>query len=91
LYEISVKAIGGGGKWPVGKDDLSLQPDRIFVLLPYRNFEDLNTNPEAFVMPALTVEALKRDWFSQYAVYLTNQEWRQKLEPYRDAWDQYIV
>jgi hypothetical protein len=47
--------------------------------------------PEVFVLPAPVVERLKREWFGQYALYFTNEEFRQKLEPHRDAWDKHII
>jgi hypothetical protein len=58
LYEVSVKAVCGGGKWPVGTDDHSLHPNRVFVFLHYRSFGEIYSNPDVFVVPAIEVEKM---------------------------------
>lgn len=87
LYEVSVKAIQGGGKWGVGTEDYSNRGNLIFVLLYYKSFSDISTVPESFVLPAEDVEKLKRGWHNNsFAVFYYKDD-RQKLEPYRNAWD----
>lgn len=83
---ISVKTIRGGGKWGVGTEDLSLKKNLFFVLLFYRDFSNVTTRPEVFVIPAPDVEKMKMDWLKSCAVYCSNEEQRQKLSPYKEAW-----
>ena len=42
LRDISVKAVCGGGKWGVSADDESACKHRIYVLLLYRDFDNVN-------------------------------------------------
>ncbi len=85
---ISVKTIRGGGKWGVGVEDLSRRENLFFVFLFYRDFTNVTTRPEVFVIPASYVEKMKKDWFKpSFAVYFSNEEQRQKLAPYKEAWD----
>jgi hypothetical protein len=84
---ISVKTIRGGGKWGVGVEDLSRTKNLFFVFLFYRDFTNVTTRPEVFVIPASNVEKMKKDWFKSFAVYCSNEEQRQKLAPYKDAWN----
>ena len=52
-YEISVKAIHGGGKWGIGKkdEDYSNRKNLVFVLLHYKQFKDLSELPIVRVIP----------------------------------------
>lgn len=61
---INVKSVRAGGKWSVGHADLSGDKDLIFVFLLYRDFDDLNTNPDVWVMSAEDVNSRKRDWLN---------------------------
>lgn len=85
--QISVKTIRGGGKWGVGVEDLSSTKNLFFVFLFYHDFANVTTRPEVFVIPSSAVEEMKKDWFKpSFAVYCSNEEQRQKLDPYKDAW-----
>lgn len=87
IKTISVKAIRGGGKWPVGKADLSKQKNLVFVFLLYRKFTDVLTDPEVWVMPARDVEVRKNKWFDGYGIYYSHTKYGvPDLEAYRDAW-----
>ena len=86
LYEVSVKAIRGGGKWGIGTTDYSKHTDLVFVLLHYKNFEDISALPEIWVIPAKDAEKLKNPWFESYAIYCSNKEHREKIDKYRNAW-----
>ena len=83
---ISVKTVRGGGKWGVGMDDLSQQRDLFFVFLRYSNFNDVTTQPDAFIVPAAEVEKRKEPWFDSFAVYYSNEERRKRLKRFRNAW-----
>lgn len=84
---VSVKSIRGGGKWPVDAEDVSGKRELVYVLLLYRGFEDVTTNPEVFVMPARDVQKLKRPWFNKQAVYYSHRKHAPRnLERYRNAW-----
>src|SRR5271155_3491563 len=72
VCKVSVKAICGGEKWGVGTYDYSKSRDLFFVLLLYKAFEQVETQPVAYIVPARKVERLKRQWFDQYAVYLSH-------------------
>lgn len=89
LYEVDVKAIRGGGKWGIGNHDYSMYPNLVFVLLHYREFEDLRVLPEAWVVPAIEAEKIKLPWHNQYGLYIYKEHQR-LLEQYRDAW-QYLA
>jgi hypothetical protein len=91
LLEVSVKSVCGGGKWGVGNKDLSARDNRVFVFLHFKSFNDVTRPPEAFVIPAPAVQQLKEEWFHQFAVYFSNQERRERLEEYRDAWARFFV
>lgn len=86
LYEVSVKAIRGGGKWGIGKTDYSKHKNLVFVLLHYKKFDEISSLPEVWVIPAREAEKLKNSWFENFAVYCSNKEHREKIEKYRDAW-----
>jgi hypothetical protein len=87
LKTVSVKAVRGGGKWPVGNDDTSRRPDLIFVLLLYKDFENVTTDPEVWVMPASAVQSRKEPWFEGSAIYYSHKELTPKdLEDYKNAW-----
>jgi len=89
-YEVSVKAIRGGTKWGIGKEDYSARKDLVFVLLLYKDFENVAEPPETWVIPARKAEQLKKKWHPGiYAIYRSPAE-RDKLEPYRDAWQKYL-
>lgn len=87
LKTVSVKAVRGGSKWPVDKDDISHKQELIFVLLLYKNFEKVTTDPEVWVMPAPDVQARKKPWFERSAIYYSHKEHTPKdLEHFKDAW-----
>ena len=89
-YEVSVKAIRGGTKWPIGKESYSDQEDLVFVLLLYEDFENLARPPETWVIPAAQAEQLKRKWEGgTYAIY-RSPAGRHRLEPYKEAWQEYL-
>ena len=85
--KISVKAVRGGGKWGVGDEDLTKNKHLFFAFLHYKDFEDVTTRPEVFIVPARDVQKIKEVWFNSFAVYFSNNERRKKLEKYRDAWN----
>jgi hypothetical protein len=84
--EISVKAISGGGKWPVSAENEARMPDRIYVLLLYRNFSDPSAQAECWVIPAPVAQRLKDRWFKKKAIYCSNKQNRARLAKYKDAW-----
>lgn len=89
-YEVSVKAIRGGTKWGIGKEDYSDREDLVFVLLLYENFQNAIQPPETWVIPAIEAEKLKMPWHPGiYAIYRSPAE-RHKLEPYKEAWQKYL-
>jgi len=83
---ISVKTVRGGGKWPVGNSDWKKEQDMFFIFLYYCDFGNVATRPEVFIVPAPDVQKLKESWFDSFALYFSNQERLERLEPYRDAW-----
>lgn len=85
--KISVKTVRGGGKWGVGTEDLSKNKKLFFIFLHYKNFDDVTTRPDVFIVPARDVQKIKEDWFNSFAVYFSNSERRERLEKYRDAWN----
>jgi hypothetical protein len=91
LLEVSVKAVRGGGKWGVGKGDLTTRVNLFFVFLYFKDFRDVSRSPAVFVIPASDVERLKEPWLKQYAVYFANRKQRERLESYKDAWANYFV
>lgn len=87
LKTVSVKAVRGGGKWPVDKDDISHEQDLIFVLLLYKDFENVITDPEVWVMPAPEVQARKNPWFEKAAIYYSHKEHTPNdLKDFKNAW-----
>jgi len=87
LYEISVKAIRGGGKWNIGKEDVSNRENLIYILLHYKKFDSIETQPEVWVIPADKAEKIKETWFDKFAIYCSNKERRKGLGKYKDAWE----
>jgi hypothetical protein len=49
---VSVKATTNGGKWTIGRDDLSGEDDMIFVFLRYKEFTDSYSPPDVYIVPA---------------------------------------
>lgn len=88
LFQISVTAIQGGGKWGIGAMDYSSEVDLIFVMMLYRRFDDLQSQPEVWVMPVQAVMQLRKPWLKGgFAIYCGNAEQREKIEQYRNRWD----
>jgi len=86
LIEVSVKTVRGGGKWPIGNDELSERNRLIFVLLHYTDFSNVRTQPDAFVIPAPSVAKLREPWFQSQAVYFSNTKRRDRIKAFKDAW-----
>ena len=87
IKTVSVKAVRAGGKWPVGKSDLSHKSNMVFIFLLYKKFSDARTDPEVWVMPAKDVEARKRKWMDGHGIYYSHANLGvPDLETYRDAW-----
>ena len=88
LYEVSVKAIRGGGKWGIGSHDYLLSyPNLVFVLLYYRKFDDLSALPDIWVVPVVEAEKIKKPWHKGlYALYIY-KEYKHLLDKYKDAWN----
>ena len=87
MYQVSVKSIRGGGKWGVGTGEYSPEVTLVFVLLHYRRFDDLQTHPDVWVIPADAAMRIKRPWLGgSFAIYCGNKAQRLALEPYKDAW-----
>ncbi len=87
LKTVSVKAVRGGGKWPVESRDLSGEKDMAFVFLLYKKFPDVTTDPEVWVMKASDVETRKRRWFEKSAIYYSHKKQAPKdLSKFKDAW-----
>lgn len=90
-YEVSVKTVQGGGKWGVGKANYSQSDKLIFVFLLYKDFKDLETTPEVYVMPAQDVEKYKHPWLGgTSAVFYSHKQLRANLDPYKNAWKKYL-
>ena len=49
-FDVSVKAIRGGGKWGVGTEDHGKEPNLVFVFLHYKNFGDATTQANTFAL-----------------------------------------
>lgn len=86
LREISVKAVCGGGKWGVSGDDESRCKNRVYVLLIYRDFEDVAAPVDVFVVPAPKLQAMKSPWLRRHGVYYSGAQAHPRLKKYRDAW-----
>lgn len=85
---VSVKAVRDGGKWGVGKDDLSIEEDLIFFFLLYKSFDDLATSPDVYVMPAREVEKRKQPWLNETsAIYYSGINKSKDLEYFKNAWN----
>ena len=91
LYEVSVKAIQGGGKWGIGKEDVSKRKNLVYVLLLYKKFTSIETHPEIWVIPAAIAQKIKNPWLNNsYAIYCSNKEQRAIIEKYKNAWEIYL-
>ena len=88
VFTINVKAIRGGDKWGVGRNDLTTDLNLFFVFLYYKNFSDILANPEAYIVPAKNIEIMKRTWHDQFAIYLGHKNYgvRAELRPYANNW-----
>lgn len=85
-YKVSVKAGQQKGKWGIGKTEYEDDPTLIFVFLLYKNFSDIDTIPDAWVIPAPIVNKLKKAWIGgTYAIY-NDKEHQTNIAPYKDAW-----
>jgi hypothetical protein len=85
--KISVKAVCGGGKWGVDNREVSTENNMIYVFLIYKNFEDVTTDPEVWIMPANEVEKRKKPWFEGSAIYYSHKENTPKdLAEFKNAW-----
>jgi len=85
-YEVSVKAMRGGGKWGIGTQDYSKKDNLVFVLLHYKKFDHINELPDIWIVPAKDAERIKRPWHDQYGLFIY-REHAHLLEPYRNAWE----
>ena len=89
LYEVSVKAMRGGGKWGIGNHDYSNHPNMVFVLLYYKKFSEIEHAPEVWVIPAIEAEKIKLPWHGGFGLYIYKKH-AELLEPYKNAWH-YLV
>jgi hypothetical protein len=85
-YDVSVKAMRGGGKWGIGSEDYSNKKDLVFVLLYYKKFDDLAELPEVWIAPACDAQKIKRPWQNQSGLYLY-KACAHELAPYKNAWE----
>lgn len=86
LWEVSVKAIRGGGKWGIGNENYGGRAGLVFVLLYYKKFSDLSASPDVWVIPAVQAERMKRQWHKQYAIFYY-RKYRDELVQFKDAWE----
>ena len=87
LRTVSVKAVQGGGKWPVGQEDFGNREDLVFVFLLYEDFANVATGPKVWVMPATHVQVRKRPWIDGHAIYYAHKTLvPADLSVYKDAW-----
>jgi len=82
---ISVKAVRGQGKWPVGTRSLLEETDLIFVFLLYEDFENPASYPKAWIMKAADVEVRKRPWIKDtFAIFYREPQHQPKdLDSFR--------
>ncbi len=85
IYEVSVKAIRGGGKWGIGSENYTTYDKLVFMLFWYKSFNDISTHPETWIIPAVKAEEIKLPWHAQFGLYLY-KEHMHLLEPYKNAW-----
>ena len=88
-YEISVKAIQGGGKFGIGKEDYNKPEHKnlVFMLFWYKKFNDIGTPPETWIIPATDAENIKGPWLNgASAIYCGNKAALARIEQYKDAW-----
>ena len=87
LYEISVKAVRGGGKWGATFHDESEKFNRIYVLLLFNDFENIKSLPLTYVIPAVDAEKMKADWRGDKGIYYSSRTNRPvNLNDYLNAW-----
>jgi hypothetical protein len=87
IYQVSVKAIRGGGKWSIGTVDYSPEVSLLFVLLHYAGFEDLKSHPRAWVLPAGVAMTLRKPWLrGAFAVYCGSKQELAAIAAYENAW-----
>ena len=73
VFQVSVKATRQAGKWGIGATDYSKEKNLVFVLLHYGDFENQNSFPDVWVVPAKVAEELKRPWLNDTsAIYFSN-------------------
>ena len=72
LYEVSVKAVCGGGKWGASKTNEASAETRIYVLLEYTKFEDPKTTPKVYFIPAPKVQRMKHRWHEGKGFYYSS-------------------
>jgi len=86
-YKVSVKAIRGGGKWGIGSENYAdpKHNDLVFMLFWYKDFADISSHPDVWIVPASKAEEIKQPWHKQSAIYLY-KEHIHMLEPYKNAW-----
>ncbi len=58
----------------------------VFVLLYYKNFDNLEVSPDIWIIPASKIEEIKKPWQNDgYALFLY-KEYAHLLDPYKNAW-----
>ncbi len=88
LKTVSVKAVRGGGKWPISDGDFAEDKNMVFVFLLYKQFIGVTTDPEVWVMRAADVARRKQRWFNKSAIYYSHRELMPTdLDRFRDAWN----
>lgn len=87
LRKVSVKAVRSGGKWPIGRPDAPSNPSLVYVFLIFRDFEDVTSLPEVYVIPSADAHELRDTWMhGLMAVYHQSAASREAIAPYHDAW-----
>lgn len=88
FIKIDVKTIQSAHNWPICAlgHDLSKDTDKFYLLLDFKEIENLASQPEVYVVPAMHLVGRVRPWQnSRLAVYKKDEyAWMQK---YRDRWD----
>jgi len=84
---ISVKATTKGGKWTIGRDDLSGEEDMIFVFLRYKEFTDSYIPPEVYIVPAPKAWENALGWLNDtWAIYYSGKNAWRDLSNFKDTW-----
>jgi len=85
--EVVVRGVADSGRWMVNAEDEAAMPDRVYVLLNYKRFDEARSYPMVYVLTADRAQAMKTDKGRGRAIVFGNKKLcPPDLDRHAEAW-----